>query len=475
MAFESSLGRAREFSDNLKARARISAAAERTAKANSSAGLLPAELGGNSPLGSTGRSSGNDAELLRHNVETAAACVRLIASRCAGQPLLVGQKAPGGTKNASPAGAIPIANHPLAEAWANPNETITGWGLAFSFIASLELAGRAFIWLRMNGTRLELWPLSPAWVRRPIAGQGSKVRSAWEVQPPNCGEAFQIANEDMLFAAYPDPQDPVGDGGLSPLAAAMRSVQANEQIIESQADAFSGIFPRHAIIVGKEATGTDGAGKVVGQRPRLTPAQQQQIISGIKRRYAGMANQNEPMILDSLVEDVKVLSHSPRELDFGASAKLTEQRVYRAYGINEISLGAVENANRASAAIADYQFCSRVNATLSLVSQCVDQWVGVRFGDQRLTAWFQPCEPVDPEHELAVVEKLAGLGCISRNEIRAKFGYSPIVGGDAIAVPFTSVDAPIVPLKSLAPARVFARAPSGKLLEIVEPEGTADE
>jgi len=474
MAFESALGRARETADNMKAKARIEMASAMAAKANSSAGLLPAELGGNSPFGNAGRSSGNDAELLRHNVEAAGSCVRLIASRAAAQSLMVGTKGPGGAKN-TPAGVVPMLDHPLARAWQDPNEMITGWQMMFDFIASLEITGRAFIWLRQNGDRLELWPLSSAWVNRPITGTGSKLRSAWEVQPPTCGQPFQIAAEDMLFASYPNPADPLGESGLSPLAAAIRSVQANEQIVESQADAFSGIFPKHAIVVGKEATGTDGAGKVVGQRPKLTPAQQAQIVSSIKRRYAGLQNQNEPMILDSLIEDIKVLSHSPRELDFGSSGTMTERRIFKAFGVNEISLGAVENANRASAAIADHHLCSRINSTLALVSQCVDQWLGIRFGNAKLTAWFDPCRPCDPEFDLQVSKELAAMGCISRNEIRARHGYGPIVGGDAIGVAFTSVDTPIVSEKQLAAARMFARAPSGKLIELVEPEGGPDE
>jgi len=473
MAFESSLGRAREFSDGLKARARISAAAGVAAKASSSTGLLPPELGGNSPFGSTGRSSGNDAELLRHNLETAAACVRAIASRAAGQPLLVGSKAPTGGSKSAAAGVVPIANHPLAAAWANPNELLSGWQLLYTFIASLELAGRGFIWIRETAEkRIELWPLSPAWVQRPIAGTGSNVRSGWLVQPPTCGEAFPIAAQDMLYASYTDPADPL-NGCLSPLAAAIRSVHANEAIIESQAKAFeNGIFPRHAIVIGKQASSVDAGGQPVGVRPKLTVAQEQQILSSIKRRYQGVQNFDSPIILDSLIEDIKTLSLSPRELDFASSSKLTEQRIYRAFGINEISLGAVENANRASAAVADYHFCSRVNSTLALVGQAVEQWIGVRFGDARLTAWFEPCKPVDVEHQLAVCQALNAMGALSKNEARSMLlGLPPIVGGDSANVAFTVLEQPVIPAKALETARMFARAPSGKLLEIVEPEG----
>lgn len=468
MAWRSAIGPARDFGNDIVARAKVNFAAGRKAAPS----LMPPELGGQlAQAAGSSRSAGSDAQALEHFQEFTACCVRLLASTAASQPLLVGSRAPAGTKSATANGVVPIEGHPLAAAWANPNEIISGWALMFNFVASLEIAGRAFIWMRQNEDRLELWPLSPAWVQRPLPGSGSQIRSGWEVRTPYYGEAFPIPAEDMLFAAFPNPSDPCGDGGLSPLKTAIHSVRANEAIVQAQESTFSnGIFPRHAIIVGKTAS-ADGK---PGVRPRLTVEQEQQILSSIRRRYQGVSNFDSPIVLDSLIEDIKTLSLSPRELDFASSSTLTEQRILRAYGLNEISMGAVENANRASATIADQHLCARVNKTLALCSQAVDQFIGAKFKDPRLTAWFLPVASSDPDHQLAVVQALAAMGAISKNEARAQLlGLGPIVGGDACQVPFTVVDQPVVPLKSLS-GRVTIRTPKG-LIEILEPRGDDEE
>lgn len=448
MAWQSALDSVRSRTEDLVASAR---------RAAGSQGLPFGGGTGNQGLGtSDGDASG---DLLKHNRGWVYSCCRLFAQRIAGQSLHVAKRTarpqrtltPGQRKDApahvkaQAATLEPIEGHPLSELFANPNEFMTGWQLAYVTIVALELCGRAYWWIRQSrgegGVHLQLWPLPPSWVT-PLHSE-TDLFAKWKVNPAgSMGEGFELPGEEVVYFNYPSVTNPIGS--YSTLEAQQRAVSADEAITEAQYRIFqNGVFPRHAIILGKQ----QGIDEGEGRRPRLHDHQYQQLIELVRKRYRGVTRFDEPIILDGLVEDVKRINNTALEMDFLNSGIFTKARILQSYGVNEISLGAVENANRASAAIADRHLCNEINSKLAMLSHAVTQWVGPMFdgGAGSLLCWFEPVKPNDPEFELDEWKFLASVGAVSRNELRAGVkGLPPIIGGDSIGVPFSQMDVPIL-------------------------------
>jgi len=483
MAFESSLGKAREFTDNLVARCRINALAERAADKGGSitraagGSIVPAELGGSIVGGASSQWSDSAVGQMRHYAGWVAAAVRCVAERGAGQRIRVGRRIDT-TATAGPgakwvksldARVEPLIGHPLADAVEAPNELHTSWSLNFTTIASLMICGKAFWWCRTNEKgRVEIWPLSASWVRRPIGSK--RLFESWEVQVPGAAEPFLVPASQMAYFTYPHPGDPI-NGSWSAVSANLDSIQTDEQISAAQHGFFArGIFPGVAITVGKNAGGDGQPG-----RPKLTEAQCSQIIHAVKQRHRGAYGAGEPLILDALVERIDKITQSGDEMAFRESGQMTKERILEMFGVSPLSLGATQDGNRAAAAVAEQHLVANVNTKLELLGQCATQWLSDTFNDPSLVLWWEPATPVDPEHELQVMKELAAIGAISRNEARAKYGMPPIRGGDSIGQSFTLQDVPVEVEKAPGRGRVLARAPSGKLLEILESEGTADE
>lgn len=350
---------------------------------------------------------GRAPEQLRHFTGWVYAAVRPIAQRIAGQPVHVG-KAGGRRLGTKQLDATPLTTHPLLDLLADPNELMVSWSLMFTTVASLELTGRSLWWLPKQE---QILPIPTSWI---MGFEGSTRITSFRIRPPHSGEAFDIPSEDCCYFSYPDPADP--HGAVSPLRAMAGAVDADESITVSQAMMFrNGIHPSHAIIVGKDPH-PDVPG---GVRPRLSTAQQRQIISAIKKHYSDVSKHGEPLILDGMIEDVKRLSNTPAEMDWLDSGKATKARIMQGFGVNPIIAGEVEGANRASSLAAEDHFCQfTVNPKITLLSQCMTEWLGPMFGGG-LVIWIEECVPRDGEMNLRWAETLAQHGVITAHELRA--------------------------------------------------------
>lgn len=348
------------------------------------------------------------AEQLDHFTGWVYSSVRPIAQKIAGQPIHVGKKRGKVRGRKGYAELEPLESHPLLELLADPNELSVAWSLVFVTVASLELTGRQLWWLPKKE---QILPIPTSWL---CGFEGSTKFESFRIRPPgHAGEPIALPSDECCYFSYPSPCDP--HGAVSPLQAAAAGVDADEQIVRSQVMAFeNGINPHHAIIVGKSPFG-DFPG---GLRPRLTDAQQQQIVSGIKRRYAGTGRAGEPLILDSLIEDIKKLNHSPSEMDWMDSSKLMKDRITQIFGVNPIIMGQIENANRASATAADQHFIDHtVNPKIALMSQCLTEWLSPMFGGD-IVVWIEPCVAHDAEMSVKWAELLCRYSSITGDELR---------------------------------------------------------
>lgn len=395
------------------------------ATAKQSVASIPGDLigAGPSPDGINRADMSKAKEQYEHFRGWAYAAIRPIAQRIAGQPINVGRVTGSGSVRSKGASKPdPLPAHDILDMLANPNGLLVGWSLMYSLVASLELTGRAFLWVtERNGIR-EAYPIPTSWIEGHVGGA---TITGWKVRPSGRGESKTIPAEEMVYLSYPNPADP--KGSISPLQAAAAAVDADEQIVASQASAFRrGLNPQHVLT----------AGSLPGQehKPHLSKTQRKQLINTIRNLYEGVSRHGEPLILGAVISDIKRLSDKPNEMDWLDSAKMTKARIAQGFGVNPIIMGEIEGANRASATVAKTHFCNyTINPKIELISQCVTEWLSPMFAadGERLVIWIDPCVPNDAELKSKQWEVGAKFSIVTENEYRREvLGLPDISGGD---------------------------------------------
>jgi HK97 family phage portal protein len=431
--------------------------ARRAPASNGLPGLLAPPRRGNTleqtlGVGQTarGRQFSNHAEQLRHNTDWTFACCNCIAQRCAQQPLRVARMLrrradpalqpqkeflPGNLKTFSPRMEV-LDDHEVLRMLQDPNQLMTEWALTYSTVYSLKLTGKGYWWFYPEQDRsYSVMPLPVSWVEPRHEG---RLYSSYTFKPGGQGKGIEIPGEQVVYFYYPDPADPLG--ALSPLQAAARSVVTDENISEAQRKSFAnGIWAGYAVRLGRNL---DAQGHPSGPRPDLTSAQRAQIIGTVLQAYRGVMNQDQPIILDNLIEDIQKISLTPREMDFLRSHGMTKERITQIFGVNPVVMGQVEGVNRASAVAAESLFLAGpVNPTLEMISQVLTARVGSGYSrpGERLVLYYEPARPYDEEMELRRLNLLMKYGGMPLNEMRATANLPPLAGGNIAVFPSTFV------------------------------------
>ncbi len=342
-------------------------------------------------------------EQLRHFKGWVYASIRPIAQRIAGQEIKVASTGSGrrlGLKSTD--NLDPLDSHPLLDLLADPNNLMVAWSLMYTTVASLELTGRSLWWLP---EQKQILPIPTSWIVG-FDSEGTSYES-FKIRPPGSSETIALPRDEVCYFAYPNPGDPWGS--TSPLQAVGGAVDADEAITSSQASMFrQGIHPSHVIRVGKDPN---------GMRPRLSKPAQNEIISAIRKRYAGTTRHGEPLILDGLIEDVQRLSNTVLEMDYLNSSQQTKDQILQGFGVSGYILGSSEPGSRAASAVASQHFVDyTVNPKIELISQSMTEWLGPMFGGIRI--WIEPAVSHDAEMKLKWAEALAKHGVLTVHELR---------------------------------------------------------
>ncbi len=356
--------------------------------------------------------------------------VKAIASRLAAQPItlsrVVKRSAIRGSKQVAPNSLEPIDQHPLLDLLHDPNEISTRWTFAYATAANILLSGRGFWWLTAGDDALELYWLPSSWI---VGYVGGSRYEGWEVRPPGLVESFTVPAEEMTYFHLPDPADI--HGAVSPLRAVSAAVCADDEILRSQVAGFkNGIFPRHALVIAKNAT-VDGKPSGV---TTLNGPQRRQLIDAVRQIWGGAMRSQEPLIIgDGLLENVIKLSANPNEMDWTESTKGIKARILQAFAVNPIVVGEIESANRASSLEAERHLCNNaVNPLAAAMSQCMTAWLCPVFADdgEKLILTIEPIVPRDEELEIKRYQLLAQFGAVEINELRQWAGLPPLDYGD---------------------------------------------
>ena len=416
-------------------------------------------LAGSNRYGAGGLDVGLHEDQFKHFAGHPYAIVRTIANRIAGQPIHHARKLrPGQAPQKSAKMAARLVNKDMAPTWvkamphdlqefaespivemfANPNPLMVQHTLAFNTVASLEITAKAFWWLRYEdgdddgdgvGGEPQCWYLPPQWME-PVHTD-ERLFAAWRVRPNNGGEPFILSADEVVYYYYADPANPLEP--YSPFEALAQPIMASESISESKRRNFlNSMAPSFAVVVGQTADAT-GVGAALPQ-PVLTRPQRKALKSVLLEEYRGTLANGMPFVLDGFVKDIKPIYQTPRELDFLNSSQVTMQELNMGFGVNGISMGQVEGANRASSATADDHLCANViNPRLALMSQVATRCLP-RFFTKRNdeVVYWEPAKSHDVEFEHKQRSDAYDRGVINRDEWRSALGLGPVKDGTKV-------------------------------------------
>jgi HK97 family phage portal protein len=352
--------------------------------------------------------------------------VRLVAQRIAGQLVCVGNPPAGSRYKSSMGQRIePLDSHPLLDALADPNPWMSYWQLMFTALCSLEVTGRAVLWVSKGKDRTSIFFLATPWIT-----EIDPLQTWWKVRPTYAQQEFTIPGDEIVNIHYPSCEGYHPNDVISPLARVAEAVLTDQQIQTAQHAAFkNGIFPSVILTAGK----LPGMGPgIPGERPTLTSQQREDLIATIRAAYRGVNSAGEPLIIDSLIESIEKFSQTVMEMDFGNSSKITKSRVLQGYGVSPILLGELENANRASSTVAEEIFIyNKINPLIQMISGTLTQRLAPMFASPRekLTCWIEQARPHDADLFIKEWELAMRFGAASRNDYRINVLNMPAAEG----------------------------------------------
>ncbi len=342
-----------------------------------------------------------------------------------------------------------LEDHPICDVVDHPNELMVRAVLWNMTVSNILITGRSLWVLAQTEGVEQIIPIPTTWAK-PVSKEG-KMFFEWEVRTPNSTEEPLIVPGDRMAHFYfPDPANPFA--ALSPLQMIARAILADEAISEAQWVAFNnGIWPAFAVVAGDVET-ADGPAQL-----ELEPEQRTSLMTMIRQQLSGMRNFGSPIILDAMIKDVKRISDKPHEMAFLDSSGLTKSQIFEGFGVNPISAGQVEGANRASSAVADeHLLVNTVNPIIELISQGMTKWLSPIFAgeNERLKVWIAPAETRDAEMRLKQWDLGRLTFSYTRNEIRTKFlGLPEKEGWDDVLLPLNMVSSTTTPSDNVPTTR----------------------
>lgn len=321
-----------------------------------------------------------------------------------------------------------LSDHIIMRALDKPNPISMSSSLWSVTSASMDITGKAHWWLDWNDedpSIPEIYYLPSHWIS-PV--HKPTLFHRWRLRLPGAAKARYLDRPEVAPFWIPDPSDPTG--AYSPVQGQATTIETDFALTASQRMSLqNGANPGMAVVVGKPG---EFAG-VGGDRMTLDSDARVQIMDWFNKMYKGYLRDGNPIILDSIIQDVKRITNTPREMDYLASAEIVRRRLTQAYGVNPIVMGEIEGANRASSAVADEHFIANVaGPRCKLISEVCTRYLPPFFAPgENLVVWLDP--PVSHDAELEHQKRMDKFdrGIDSRNDIRRAEGQTPLRDGES--------------------------------------------
>lgn len=321
-----------------------------------------------------------------------------------------------------------LEQHPVLDLMSNPNPRANGHTFLDESIVSLQFTGRCYWWLtKTNPNRpYDMWYLPAQRVRE--QDNNVMLDKGYLVSPPHAvagsGDDIPIPAKFMIYFYHPDPADPMR--ALAPIRACMQNVRVGESITTCQEQTYNnGLNPGMLVITG-DIIAPDG--KNMG-KAQLERWQINELQLRLGQDHKGPMKFNKPIILDRAINDVKPYTNKPQEMGFTDSYNFNRDAIWRSIGTPPIVAGATEDANRATALVADEAFCGNVvNPRSALLSHVMNDRLLPLFNEDNepLVMWIEESVSVDRDAVMKEITMMVSKRAITIDEVRAKLGYPPL-------------------------------------------------
>lgn len=312
-----------------------------------------------------------------------------------------------------------IPRHPLVKLLEKPNPIQYKYQFVYTFVANLNLTGRAYLVVDEVDNKPVIYSLPSTWIRPDHRdGPFSKYHIVNPNDPSSYNEKNALTADQVAMAYLPNPADPMG--AMSPANSQTNAIRVDERIQNISEKFFdNGLFPSMVVTVGKQPH-PDVPG---GMRPRLSGAQRRQVIGAIRRVMGGDDNYGGLAIVDGLIESITRLGATQNEIGWDKSEEKVKMRILSAFCVHPFILGApVGVGGYAQTYQIEKRFCSRLNVFIDLLSILLTKLLGDKDG---LLVWLEQAIPVDPQLEAADWRFARGNNDVSQNEFRARIGLPP--------------------------------------------------
>ena len=327
-----------------------------------------------------------------------------------------------------------LPDHELIDILERPNPLQHRYQFVYSFVANLNLTGRAYIIRDEDKGKPQFYSLPSTWVRPDHSdGPYSKFFVANPRDMDFASKTKPLDASQVAMAYLPNPADPMG--AISPASSQAAAIRVDDRIQVCEEKFFdNGIFPSVVVTVGKDPH-PDVPG---GVRPRLTGTQRRQVVGAIRRVMGSVANYGNPAIVDGLIENIVPFSRTQSDIGWEKSEATLKTRILSAFCVHPFILGEpVGVGGYAQTYVIRERFCDRLNVFLDLLSTLMTQFATVSLKGKekqkademakgnKILVWWEQTKPRDPSLDWSNLRFARENGDVSSSEFRAKLGLPP--------------------------------------------------
>jgi len=309
-----------------------------------------------------------------------------------------------------------VETHQILDLIYKPNPFQTKEEFLKILITNKKLCGDAFVYKvrsnnDKNGKVIELWNLRPDMMT--ILADKEKFIKGYKFAK-NDGSFVFFEPQEIIHIK--DNADPTNEYlGVSALMPAEKRVQTEDFATSFQRDFFLNSARPDGVIKNPNIS--------------LTEDQKEEIHENWGKRYKGVGNNSKVGILEGGME-YQQISISQREMDYIESLKFTRDDILVAFKVPKPIVAITDDVNRANAETAMFIFISEtiMPEINHIVNKFNEEMIIPDFGEE-FYAKVKDITPRNRELELKEYESGIVNGYLLINEVRAKEGLAPIMGG----------------------------------------------
>jgi HK97 family phage portal protein len=319
-----------------------------------------------------------------------------------------------------------LEDHPLLTLLNCPSPQQAGSAFMEAVVGYFLLSGNSYIEaiLGHQGYPVELYPLRPDRVKIIPGNSGLPIAFDYQLGGHHKRITCDLENGESPILHLKN-FNPLNDWyGMSPIEAAARAIDQHNAVGEHNLALLqNGGRPSGALTL-----------KPIPHSQPLTEVQRESLRQDLKAAYEGSSNAGRIMILEGDFE-WKEMGLSPKDLDFLPGKLLSAREISQAFGVPPMLAGIPGDATFANYKEARFHLWEdTIIPLLEFILAEFNLWLTPLFGPDLKLTYDSDAIPALVLRREAKWAKIAAADFLTINEKRQAIGYSPLSGGDVLAV-----------------------------------------